>query len=926
MNALFVLFLGAALQTPVEWELQTRRLALEPGRSQDELAQALLSKRWELRLHALDGLLRRAEFGGALDASWAAPVQERLFDPHPNVRARALAVLACLEPARLPGELACSLSEERLPNVRLALAEALDTLSCAAAGEVLARLCRDPDPRVQAAARASLVSVGAAEVKAELFIELFQAAGGREETLAFERFFRQLERAPPSLQCLAAIEERIAGANRTLFGLVQALRFSHAAGGDLEALIEAGWRADARPYRGLFLTAARSGDEGLARAFLQKLSAFSESDDCESKRAVDELVGALVCLVPPARLLELAMAEGLSEAGWVELMAEFGHRLERWDRALVRGFLQPTGPVEIRRATVLALGSTLGRRPEGWRETAALLVFALRDPEPSIAAAAWRALLRRPTAFQAELFETWRGWGVESRHARLGWFPRAYPLPAFRDDWLALGEVRATRRSACELLRPLVGDEKVDRALERWLTQELAGLSGPDGTPPPRAVELGVQALLATMSADVEGFFEAFEGCLERAIGVSTEVVESAFNALARCERGRLALAGYLTRETERRTRIEAALHLVGSPREGVGERAALEIAAGYGDADRELRARMLEALELASSDAAFDFLSSLVLSDRTSSEERALALSTLSKLEHPRLSQVLERTVCSAGDIEIRLMAARCLGRSGEREAIGVILRTMEVVLADVRLGDEERQLLRSELFLSMGRTGHFPEGSEHLLLDAPLASAGTDLNRRFLGQELPSPAFSWRAELHLAALLAGQRRVADILERSPGWTGLDGRLLVALGERVLEGGEEPAARRLLEAGLVALAGEDRPDPEVRLRARSRLLGLAWRQERFCDAERLARSLVCEYRAGVLPRAAFAQAFGVFEPQAGIDPRGRLESAVLQAAAWRALQDGEEEGARELARRARDKAGHSQLAAKEQERLEARL
>ncbi len=964
-----------AAQSPLEQELRIRTWALASKPHEEELRAAIGSHRWELRHAAFEALERRTEFGGELTPDWLGLLRAGLDDVHPNVRARALRTLAAAHEPRassLSPEQAESFARASLPLLRISLCEALARLECDVPTTFLNHLVHDPDERVRSAARTTLAGErpgGRSWSKATLLAHLTGLTQDHEDdhdhrnwqhqTLTdFSRFFTRLERSPltpeewSALDALPLHHEPLAQ-NQTFLGLIETLRFARTETGNSDTWLCGFRQANNVPIQELFLLASRSEHEGLARVWLVLLAneSATRATTPTTTRALalgevlnTKLTESLFHMLSPTRLAQLAREAELGEAQWLELLAELGHRSERFDPVLVRDFLTPGRATKaLRLAMVEALGFSLDREGEAWRENARGLVLALKDPQEAVVERSLRYLLRcpDPRLFELEIFAAWTRLSEGQRDSLRGRFPRDVALTPFLSTWLALGNRRDRRREACELLRAFLASRSTSRdahermrvALNGWLTEYLRDFVTEK---PPRGSELGVQAIVACMSAAAVHHLAAFDRVLEHSIGVSKDVTKAVVAALAKTPTGRQRLSLYLTPSFDDRTRVEAALHLlgsrqgsaVGSNSQGLAARAFEVVRSRYEVCDSELKRRMLRALEAYATDASLSFLAGFVFASRNSPEERALALSTLSKLDHPRRRSILRRAVSQAGDIEARLLAARALGRHEQKDhdALGALedLRTaLADVAQDVRLGEEERELLRSELILSMGRLGHPPDGG---MLRAPLALARADMRARFEGRDLARVSFSWRTELYLAQALARKGRVGTQLDREPGWIELDGRFLISLGSVVLQAGEAPAGRRLLEAGLVASFGEAKPDHELRLEARSRLLGLAWREERYADAERLASSLLLEYRAGILPRAGFARAFGVFDPPAGIDPRGRLESARYQARAWRSLGRGEKEQARTLAAEARRRMGSSELALKEAERLEARL
>jgi hypothetical protein len=973
----------SSAQAGVEREWRARRRALFPSAHAEELLAAIGHPDWPERAAAFDALARGLEAGGELLGWHAAAIVAGLADPHPTVRVFALRTLVAEGPwGALDSETARRLSTDRLPAVRLELARALASIPLEPLGEspgkvaveILARLARDPDPRVADAARAALLAGSDQPSRIDLLGHLL-AEGSEEEIL---RGFLRVGRGPAELSpLLDAIGVELEGRDRksrAWRAVVEALSLIGGSGGDLDRLLD-GWLGTGLPSprrQRLFAQLGESRNAALGEALLEALEALEcrgegpftserwpglaedlrETIEIEGAEAVKflphELADLVVRTLGPVGLLEVTLEREWTASTLVRLFGSLGHHLSTWPRPC-RVWIEPGVDLEVRAAAIEALAATFSR--SGDRSAGDLLALALEDPDAALGEVAWRALCDDPQgeAWHGELVEAWRKLPLGEALERLNRMTRDRPFPAFRDELLALGSRPDDRRLiAAELLAPFRGDEGVRQALESWLGDDLrsraAALARGD-RPTSERVELRIGVMVQSLGgvAPVEGC-EMIERALIHSLGNSTDLGKVAVAVLGFTGEGRDRLPRYLGRQIDRRTRVEAAI-VLGRRGDGSDRSAAGSVLIGdFPAATWDLAARMIGALGRVGDGPSLAFLGELVRGGEE--EERGAALRAIAaRGDEPALA-FLRETAREGIGFDVRRLAVRLLGESEEAE-MAVFLAELFGELFDGRIGDgrigegrigegwsaEERHLLRSELLSALGATGAFPERLEGEWLLAPLAAARASLEKRFRGEDIASAHFSWSGELELAEHLTRSGRIDEALARTPRWWRLDGRVLVALAERsaaAASADRSVSPRRaswiLLRAGLVALLGEHRRNPRRLAIARGVLLEFTWREGEWEAFDRLASSLLRDYRSGALAEATWRIAVGPRNHAGELDPLARLECGVWQARARSALERGDVESARFLARQAAPRVGASRRAAERQALLQHAL
>ena len=913
-----------------EREWRTRRWALELDAAAPELRDALASPSWTLRSAALDAVARGIKVGAELPPSLAEPVRASLFDDHADVRVGALRVMRAVGgETQLMPDLARRGAGDRLPAVRRATARALETVPCSAAPTILALLCVDADERVARAARRSLFALpSSAAARSAKLAELTRLVRAEDDGGLLEAA-RWLDASEPEPLLLAGAIELFEPANdartRGWRSVFTAISIGRSGIGSVEHLID-GWSEDPDPTwvdpgrRVLLRSAARSGREDVALNWLLHLNSDPNW----------EIALAILDCISPARALELGQRPTigrrrlLTERAWKVLAPEIGTSIATWAlaprEAEVVGWLAPEAEYTLRRAAVDAFARTLARN--GDPAAAALLASALKDSTEWLRKDAFLALASADDiAPHVEVLATaWRGWDAGERARAAEHLPRGVPLPAFRPDLIELGSRGGdARRVATELLAGLAGDAGVFALLSDWLEEELAlFLDATSSRTPARELELFVQGELRALAAvDAEASVELLEAALVRTSGRSEEIGKVAAAGLGRSRSGRERLERFLGTDVDLRTRIEAEIQLASAG----AVTAVAPLLRDYPDASWDLAVRMLRAL------ASCDDARSVAFFLQVASDEGddvVLRLAAVEALGRRNAVSELTEVLDAARDLEVLFVALRSLGAVGSPSATESLLTFLDGLERSDRL-PVEVALLRGEVLGALGKVGDPPARAEAEWLRVPLDAAAGDLDERFHDRRPGAPSFRFSGELELAAGLAAHDRVARVLAVTNGWWRLDGELLLALGERVAR--EPEASRKLLAGAALALEGLEGPGLE-RKRARSRfvLAGTIWRLADWVAYAQVAGALLRDLRAGALPRVAVREALGAADLGGGIDPLARLSASVWQARAWSALEAGDPDLARQLAREADRRVGRSDLARTEQERLAAAI
>lgn len=718
----------------------------------------------------------------------------------------------------------------------------------------------------------------------------------------------------------------------------------------------------AAPFRGLGLE-PRGG-----AAILLELEHAQRAGVGPAQAAELLLEGALAAAGPePSRVARVLRGAGedLAAALW----AGAGLVARAWEPAELAHWVTEPGP-GLRGRVLEALAQTFARSGDGGAAWG--LAFALTDPEPGLRGIAFAALARArdPRPFAEALVESWRLEDPAARLARLRWLPRSQGLHPFRAELVELWESGASREVAVlELLRAFAPDPELAARAGAWLEEHLEAIEAeraepagssvdgpaleretdfePRGRRPRETLVEGQAKSLVLAFADLagEGAHAQLAAWLERTAEVSVEVAKTLAAALARGPAGRACLAGWLGPERRARLRVEAALGVLGegpahlAPGAG-GEREA-ELAGRalavllerMEHCDQPLRARILEAL---AGYVGWPGVSALLVETALGGRDQAERLQALAALggEAPRrgaqsgglreeIEQALAAVLAGSADLDLRRSAIVLLGRSGGPRAAEVL-----EALARSAPADELEHL--DDVLLPARARLEDPPPIEQEVLAAARAAARVELLARFEGRRLAAREFVYRGELAAARHLAEVGRLEAVLAGQAWWE-LDARLLLLLGERLVEV-PDPALRAraldLVRAGVIGLEGEGpAPDREqVRVSALALLARIALSGERPASAAPDLAELLLAWRLGELaPRQLFGP-LGPSAPEEGRDPVAWLEASWLQARAHDALERGELDSARDLGRAAAARLGWSERARAQQRRLDALL
>ncbi len=903
-----------------EWRI--RRWALDPASSVEEIRRSLEGD-WSERSAALDALARGLQGGSALLPELLQEAQARLADEHPTVRARALEVFSLRGlSVELEPRLASRLAQDRLPAVRLALARALVRVRCSAGTDLLAELAFDGDRRVARAARYALFSRGPrAEAAALRVAGTIEREGRPEERLEVAGLLLDGPAQPQLIEGLRELWQEDAA-------LVEAVAQATLGESRHEVLVAGWFRGDDSRRRGIFEEAARRGDGELGALLASSLNEavgrpgvptrwgevapeFRERFGREARRFVFEhMAEVTVASLGGAGTLEWLLAHPVHDESVRLLLEPVGRRISSWSPEAVR-WLAPGVQRSTREALVEALDLTFARY--GDRVAGELLAQALADPEPELAQRAFRSLCdgTETEAWGRELLRAWESFDEERRAVALRWFD-GKPPSAFRGTLLC-AEDPERRLLFGESLAGFTGDVEVADALEDWCLADLERFRRePTDVPDDRAGSRLRRLLGALSQVDPRRAIEELAASLGLA-GDRPELARQAAEGLALTEEGRAELRSFLAKGEG--NRVEAALALAPEP-------AAIGFLLGAFDrAEWDQRERMLSAFGRAQDEASFAFLRGRGLDGNLGVAERGMALNALAARPGEASDRVLDQLASSVADVELRRRAIFLLGRRGEEASRKALVSAFD------RLGEleeDERGAVRASFLTAFGTSGGLPGTLLAEWLREPWAERVPTLLARFRAEDLPTVAFTWRAEIALAASLARSGQLEAALAASPDWYQLDGRLLLDCAREVhgVRAGD-PLALELARTARVALAGEQ-PEVEAWARSGALLLAYAWDEESWLWAERMALELLEGYGTRTGQRALWAELLGALESDGR--PIACLRALPWQARAWSELGTGNLRKARAAAHEARERLADSPRAGRHQALLEAAL
>lgn len=451
------------------------------------------------------------------------------------------------------------------------------------------------------------------------------------------------------------------------------------------------------------------------------------------------------------------------------------------------------------------------------------------------------------------LLEAWRAEGAAGERRQLDLLrrlTRERPSSVFRDDLLRLLVQGAPPDpSVIELCGLFVDDAEVRAALTAALVRaldELAAAPGYlerlpyDGVAAQLAQALGRRPDAATRALLADGLRRTMDLLHGEAARGDARPKFPKRAVLELSRGGSEEVAGLLGPAVPRRVRVEAGLQILGrESAPGLAARAGRVLVGDFAGVDGTLRLRILRALSRVPAGSLVTELDGLIaeqLRTGATPEARAAIELAAARGRWPLLDGILrmaiDRPQANEDVFELaREVATRRAGAGGEALEVGAaFLGRCDVRIAAAAEPDVRDALLalRGGLLQSCARglardvarasaAGHEPErGSGPVartvltaVLSRPLAAARGDLSARLAGRELLRPDFRWAAELAAFSTLAEAGLGPATLAVAPGWHGIDGRVLVALG-RGASGTD--VARKLLRVGLFGLGGE-RPE-----------------------------------------------------------------------------------------------------------------
>ncbi len=940
---------AAPIPPAVALEREVRRWALDPSEAETELRAAQASPDWRRRHAALVALSRsRPAALTEVELGW---VLECLADEQPNVRAAALEVSARGR-LELPAT-ALGLVKDELPEVRLALARALEWATGATRDQLLLQLAADADPLVAwEAACVSICAPGEGD-SAQAAWHLLDRDLDR-----FLHGVDAVERAgrPRSIELAREYVQAQWGAARWLLLEATLVPLGAARADALVPswLLPVGAESSrARREAGVrLLEAAESLSLPATRELLERAVELARAGESDPDSAWDaqrclEAVHAASSVASAGDWPSLLAASGLETSGglaWGEDFAlEFwsgfsGERL-RFDATALRGWLGGDIPPAVRLALAECLGSSWQRSGDlGAGELLAIAAEAAEDEVRRVAllglvGGSPRDLAASPELDRAAL-AAWSRAPLSERLEDLRQFDREQALSAGWQRELARlwssGEGRVV--STLELLATSIGDLDVPALFASWLDEQLAELEA--GEVPAEETTRGAWRESETRARWLlEGWTRATEhrdvraasALLTRVDPLGKELSKLLVSSLARTREGAGALVALFAEGTlTRRSRIEVALLVQELDRDD-----ALELfLKSYSTCDEELRLRILARLGQLAGTPALSFLADVALGADSSASERVMALDALAATPVCDASRIqLVRVLRDVGDLDLERSAIRALGVHGDESIVRLLYGQLATHPRSEYLRDE---LLPAIAQVELRTEGELSPRTEDLWCATPAARAAAELSARFRGERLPSSAFVYSEVIAIAEALAARGQLEQAL--APGWEGWDARLLLRLASVAANGGRGAGPRGLVRelnhAALVGLLGEAPAADQAGLvlRARARLLELALVAGDWRDVEGWSAEILAGWRSRRTSKGALLAVFGSTERAARRSPEDWLRATNAQARARLALAAGDLDRARRAAAEAAQSAARSERASRQQAALESDL
>ena len=925
-----------------EWEI--RRWALNLEESREQLSTALASEDWREKERGLAALARSVsplttEFEQACIAS--------LESEHPSVKATALDALSSSGAIiDLSAELQKSLADERLPEVRAALARFIGR--CGGDSALLGKLALDLDERVREDARAALFGqVG--DAAAARLLERLVVDGELDELVRALDWSRRLRLSSDGGVAGIRIGD---GVSRGRRALVSALELS---GGSadravLDALLD-GWftgELEQRAARSLVEETARTLDEDSAGSLVELWMAVDRGEserwpnavldcrrlgeDSESRR--DDLMRiAMNALGPEAVMCLVANAE-LSVEAQLSLLRFASDLLIGWDREIALRFLE-SGDVDIRTVCMIGLGRATS---VGDVTSAQLLVEILESGTEQERKSAFEWLTDAPSIdpWIEALAAAWPQFNERTRFLLLRELPRGKPLVPFREVLIELGEQGGRERDAVfDLLIWFGADEEIAALFGSWVESEVrlaleGDLGGPSAAERRAAGALRAFARVSG-SARSDDCDQLALRVLSQVGGSSEHISEVAIHLLGDSPNLLETLPELLEEPTDEQTRTRTAMAL--APHGHLRANEVLEEL--LSSANWELSFQMLQALaETESGEARFWLAEAALDAGLRPAIRRSAVVELAATGRTAEVRDHLSRIALHGLDARTMTAAIDGLGRigAGGKAALLSLLRKFEGG-GDSNLAALEgdfREMVRIELLLALANLEAYPDELLSEVFERSMEAADDWLAYRLRGKETAKVEFVWREELQLFRRLAERRPPREILDASGEWWRMESRLLIRLAE-VVEGldpwtSDPELARELFEVGLGAVRGEARADVDYATRAQVGLLRVAVKAKEWDLAQSALNRLLGEWREGRTSERIWNSYLGHRDRLTHCDPPACLAALQFQLGARIALEAGRSKEARELANRASELVGFSAAALDVQSKLEAEL
>lgn len=592
----------------------------------------------------------------------------------------------------------------------------------------------------------------------------------------------------------------------------------------------------------------------LVRIAAEELQARRASRALGSAEAIGDAARAL--LTSPASEAGLRMLEPLEGLAAV-LAAERSERVDALEA--VDGTASPLPPAGLLACVEngdedLAMTAIYiaGRRFAygGERELLGVALRALETGDEDLVPRAFDWISTHAPEADGALLIAWRAAADAGERRQLDLLrrlTRERPSPLFRDDLLELLGVGGTPDpSVIELCGLFEDDEEVQAALRGALSRALAALVAAPGYPE-RLPHDGVASQLAQAlgrspdAATVELLADGLRRTMDLLHGdeargdARPKFPKRAVLELARARTAEMA--GLLGTGVPRRVRVEAGLQILSLEAEPELATAAGEaLLRDFSGVDGSLRLRILRALARLPRGRLESGLDGLIAAQlRTGATPEARAAVELAAargrwlLLDPILRMAIDRPAADEEIFELaREIAVRRAGDGAEALVVGTrFLARCDGRIAAAPAPDLHEALLalRGGLLQSCARgvaadarrageadhaSGRRVGSSGRAVLAAvlarPRAAAREDLAARLEGRELLRVDFRWAAEVAAFTTLAAAGFGDAVLEATPGWSSIDGRVLVSLGRGAKGAAVAP---KLIEVGLFGLGGE---------------------------------------------------------------------------------------------------------------------